>query len=254
MKRLSKKLLAFLLVVISVMALGACSSTKESADSSVDPAMQESIKAQVENILNTLNGLSDEDMEKYKEVDDSFTVSAVTAYEAVKDELGSYTSIGDVEIEEDGDVITATTTAAFEKATATVTLNIDAATYAMKSLGMDVNYTLAQNLQRAGLNTLMGVGIVFIVLVFLSFIISLFRFIGAAADKSMVSHEAPKPIPPAPIQAPAASAVQNSPEETDDTELVAVIAAAIAASENVPTDSFVVRSIRKVNKTKWHNA
>jgi len=184
-------------------------------------------------------------------VDDSFTVSAVTAYEAVKDELGTYTSIGDVEIEEDGDMITATTTAAFEQATATVTLNIDAATYAMQSLSMDVNYTLAQTLQRAGLNTLMGVGIVFVVLVFLSFIISLFRFIGAAADKSMVSHEAPKPIPPAPVQAPAA---QSTPEETDDTELVAVIAAAIAASENMSTDSFVVRSIRKVNKTKWRNA
>ena len=251
MKRLSKKLLAFLLVVISVMALSACSSTKESADSDVDPAMQESIKAQVENILNTLNGLSDEDIVNYKDVDDSFTVSAVTAYEAVKDELGTYTSIGDVEIEEDGDMITATTTAAFEQATATVTLNIDAATYAMQSLSMDVNYTLAQTLQRAGLNTLMGVGIVFVVLVFLSFIISLFRFIGAAADKSMVSHEAPKPIPPAPVQAPAA---QSTQEVTDDTELFAVIAAAIAASENMSTDSFVVRSIRKVNKTKWRNA
>ena len=217
MKRLSKKLLAFLLVVISVMALSACSSTKESADSDVDPAMQESIKAQVENILNTLNGLSDEDIVNYKDV-------------AVKDELGTYTSIGDVEIEEDGDMITATTTAAFEQATATVTLNIDAATYAMQSLSMDVNYTLAQTLQRAGLNTLMGVGIVFVVLLFLSFIISLFRFIGAAADKSMVSHEAPKPIPPAPVQAPAA---QSTPEETDDTELDAEIASAIAASENM---------------------
>lgn len=251
MKRLSKKLLAFLLVMISVLALSACSSTEESKDSGVDPAMQESIKTQVENILNTLNGLSDADVEKYKEVDDSFTVSAVTAYEAVKDELGTFTSIGDVAVEEDGDTITATTTATFEKATATVTLSIDASTYAMKSLGMDVNYTLAQNLQRAALNTVMGVGIVFLVLVFLSFIISLFRFIGAAADKSMVSHEAPKPIPPAPAQASAVPAFQ---EETDDTELVAVIAAAIAASENTSTDSFVVRSVRKVNKTKWRNA
>lgn len=251
MKRLSKKLLAFLLVVISVMALSACSSTEESKDSGVDSAMQESIKAQVENILNTLNGLSDEDIVNYKDVDDSFTVSAVTAYEAVKDELGAFTSIGDVVIEEESDTITATTTATFEKATATVILNIDGTTYAMKSLSMDVNYTLAQNLQRAGLNTLMGVGIVFIVLVFLSFIISLFKFIGAAADKSMVSHEAPKPIPPASVQAPT---VESALEETDDTELIAVIAAAIATAENTSTDSFVVRSIRKVNKTKWRNA
>lgn len=250
MKRLSKKLLAFLLVAISALTLCACGAAEEEKDSGMDPSLQESVKAQVENILNTLDGLSAEDMEKYKEVDDSFTVSAVTAYEAVKDELGAYTSIGDMEIETEKDTITATAVATFEKATATVTLNIDAETYAMKSLGMDVNYTLAQSLQRAGLNTMMGVGIVFVVLVFLSFVISLFRFIGAASDKSMVSNEAPKPIPPAPVQAPAAPAAA----ETDDTELIAVIAAAIAAAENTTTDSFVVRSIRKVNKTKWRNA
>ena len=86
-------------------------------------------------------------------------------------------------------------------------------------------------------------------LVFLSFVISLFRFIGAASDKSMVSNEAPKPIPPAPVQVPVQAAAQ-----TDDTELIAVIAAAIAAAENTTTDSFVVRSIKKVNKTKWRNA
>lgn len=249
MKRLSKRLLAFLLVVISVLTLCACGTTEESKDSGVDPSLQESIKAQVENILNTLNELSAEDMENYKEVDDSFTVSAVTAYESVKDELGSFTSIGEVEVETESDTITATTTATFEKSTATVTLSIDAATYAMKSLGIDVNYTLSQSLQRAGLNTLMGVGIVFCVLVFLSFVISLFRFIGAASDKSMVSNEAPKPIPPAPVQVPVQAAAQ-----TDDTELIAVIAAAIAAAENTTTDSFVVRSIKKVNKTKWRNA
>ena len=43
-------------------------------------------------------------------------------------------------------------------------------------------------------------------------------------------------------------------EMTDDLELVAVISAAIAASENTSTDSFVVRSIKKVNRSKWQRA
>ena len=39
---------------------------------------------------------------------------------------------------------------------------------------------------------------------------------------------------------------------TDDYELVAVIAAAIAASEGAAsTDGFVVRSIRRANTSKW---
>jgi hypothetical protein len=45
-------------------------------------------------------------------------------------------------------------------------------------------------------------------------------------------------------------------ELTGDSELVAVITAAIYASmqDSVPADGFVVRSIRKVNAKKWMNA
>ena len=39
-------------------------------------------------------------------------------------------------------------------------------------------------------------------------------------------------------------------EEVDDLELIAVITAAIAASENTSTDGLVVRSIRKVNSRR----
>ena len=60
---------------------------------------------------------------------------------------------------------------------------------------------------------------------------------------------APKAAPaPAPVQAPAEE------DLTDDLELVAVISAAIAASENTSTDSFVVRSIKKVNRSTWRRA
>ena len=43
-------------------------------------------------------------------------------------------------------------------------------------------------------------------------------------------------------------------ELSDDLELVAVIAAAIASYEGTSTDGFVVRSIRKANRNKWLNA
>ena len=54
---------------------------------------------------------------------------------------------------------------------------------------------------------------------------------------------------PAPVAAPVAEPVVE--DVTDDDELVAVIAAAIAASEGkTSTDGFVVRSIRKINRRK----
>ena len=41
---------------------------------------------------------------------------------------------------------------------------------------------------------------------------------------------------------------------TDDLELVAVITAAIAASENTSADGLVVRSIRRAPGNKWKRA
>ena len=60
---------------------------------------------------------------------------------------------------------------------------------------------------------------------------------------------------PAPTPAPVAAVPVQEENLTDDLELVAVIAAAIAASEGrTTTDGLVVRSIRKANKNKWQNA
>lgn len=42
--------------------------------------------------------------------------------------------------------------------------------------------------------------------------------------------------------------------ELRNLELVAVITAAIAASEGKSSDEFVVRSIKKVNKSRWQDA
>ncbi|MBO4696325.1 MAG: OadG family protein [Lachnospiraceae bacterium] len=104
----------------------------------------------------------------------------------------------------------------------------------------------AKVIERAGLNTALGIGIVFIMLILISTIISLLKLVNRPAKTA--------PVEKKPVSAPAPAA-----EETDDLELVAVIAAAICAYEQaqgnaVSPDSLVVRSIRKVNKSKWQNA
>lgn len=104
----------------------------------------------------------------------------------------------------------------------------------------------AKVMERAGLNTLLGIGIVFIMLVLISSIISLLKL-------------ANRPAKPAPVKNDPTPAPAPAEDETDDLELVAVIAAAICAYEQaqgnaVSPDSLVVRSIRKVNKSKWQNA
>ena len=115
----------------------------------------------------------------------------------------------------------------------------------------NVQYSIAENLQKAGMNTLLGMGTVFCILILISLIISLFGIIPKmeAAKKAKAKAQAPE-APAAPAAAPA---VVEEEDLSDDLELVAVIAAAIAAYEGSEDASgYVVRSIRK--SKKWLNA
>ena len=97
---------------------------------------------------------------------------------------------------------------------------------------------------KAGLNTLMGMGTVFAVLILIAVLISCFNFIPkiqAAFSKKDKKAEV------AADNAVAQIVENEAVQEEDDLELIAVIAAAIAASEGASsTDGYVVRSIRRI--------
>ena len=116
--------------------------------------------------------------------------------------------------------------------------------------------SLGELMKRAGLNTLMGMGTVFLVLILISVIIYFLGFIGKMQNKkTAVKQSKPETEKEASAQLPAEDTLAAETEDlTDDCELVAVIAAAIAASEGVPADSLVVRSIRRrVPPNQWKN-
>ncbi len=108
--------------------------------------------------------------------------------------------------------------------------------------------SLKQVMQKAGLNVLMGIGIVFFVLIIIMFVIMAFKPIFASnkiipAPKKDTANAETKSV-----SKPAPAAVSSKTEEnlTDDLELVAVIAAAIAASEGkTSTDGLYIRSIKR---------
>lgn len=118
-------------------------------------------------------------------------------------------------------------------------------------------YTMGEAMTKAALNTLLGMGSVFSVLVLIMIIIYLFGIIPkiqkASADKKAKKAAAKAENKAADTNA---NVVETETEElVDDYELVAVISAAIAAYEGSgSTDGFVVRSIRKSQSKKWQNA
>ena len=248
MNRKLKSLLAMICVLALTLTMSVCAFA---ADEVTDDEVA-NYKSAAETLISQIAGFSDEEIETYLAQNDAFTTATRESWKGVKDELGAYSSIVSQNVEKDGDVVTISTVAQFEKAKADVVLMLDLGQQMYTSMTYSVQYSLAANMQRAGMNTLMGIGIVFLMLVFLSFVIGLFKYIEKFQNvgKKKAAEEAPKAE-----EAPAPAIAQSEAADedfADDLELVAVISAAIAAYENTSGDSFVVRSIKKSNK--WHRA
>ena len=248
MNRKLKSLLAMVCVLSLTIAMSVCAFAADTVTE--DEAAN--YKSAAETLISQIAGFSDEEIENYLAQDDAFTTATMESWKSVKDELGAYSSIVSQDVEKDGDVVTISTVAQFEKAKADVVLMLDLGQQMYTSMTYSVQYSLAANMQRAGMNTLMGIGIVFLMLLFLSFVIGLFKYIEKFQNvgKKKAAEEAPKAE-----EAPAPAIAQSEAADedfADDLELVAVISAAIAAYENTSGDSFVVRSIKKSNK--WHRA
>ena len=248
MNRKLKSLLAMVCVLALTLAMSVCAFAADTVTE--DEAAN--YKSAAETLISQIAGFSDEEIENYLAQDDAFTTATMESWKSVKDELGAYSSIVSQDVEKDGDVVTISTVAQFEKAKADVVLMLDLGQQMYTSMTYSVQYSLAANMQRAGMNTLMGIGIVFLMLLFLSFVIGLFKYIEKFQNvgKKKAAEEAPKAE-----EAPAPAIAQSEAAEedfADDLDLVAVISAAIAAYENTSGDSFVVRSIKKSNK--WHRA
>ncbi len=121
----------------------------------------------------------------------------------------------------------------------------------------------------AGLNTILGMCVVLFMLVLICLLIFLLRYLNKGIDwwdmhvwEALRRNKKYAPAPaqnPAPVQAtPAPAPVKKAPAAAaapqavnPQLDLVAVITAAIAASEDVPADGIIIRSIRRSGKNNW---
>lgn len=270
--KIKKKFLSVLLMltcVISLTACGAEETNSEFQDVKIDYAEQRAsiaIDATVGLIENGYaNILSDYNNVELGDVfgsyvanygDSSFRAegkavrSAVDSFTEGLDAMGAIAEYGDAESVVKGDQIIVTIPVYGIDASGSVELIFSNDIYmVMKSCTLNLERTRGQLMAKAGLNTLIGMLTVFFVLILISLIISLFGFIPKIQEAFKKKPE------PSVASAPAPAAVPAEEEElADDTELVAVIAAAIAAYEGTSTDGFTVRSIKRANTRKWQKA
>ncbi|MBR1864932.1 MAG: OadG family protein [Lachnospiraceae bacterium] len=167
------------------------------------------------------------------------------------------------DVEESGENVVVTLEADYEKRAVELRFvyeedpssayNEGSAAYKLAEITTTPAYTTKEKMVKAGQNTLMGMGTVFIVLIFISLIIAQFERVNRFVEKLGRSSEGEDEDKPAEKEAVTVSSVESAVAGTDpmqDPQLVAVITAAVIAAGAAAggSDRLVVRSIKKAKR------
>ena len=225
----------------------------------------EDARAFAESLIFGLAEATEEEVDVLRDTGSDSIKIAIANWDAVKEELGNPVEIlsQDVTVSEDGKTYTVASDVKYDsladntKVTDTVELNVRTNEY---KIDFDVDYPMGKLFGEAALNTIMGIGIVFLVLLFLSWLIRNIHWIPDLVEKRSKKADAASPAQTrSETVVSRMNAAVDEGEIVNDGELIAVIASAIAAYEGttvekVMADGFVVRSIRKSNRENWLRA
>lgn len=236
---MKKKIFLIAALCIMMLGLSACSKT-DPTTVDYNGYSYDDLQSACQGTVQTLSSMSEEDKAYFLSSGDESIINLVNNWGELTEQYGAFVEFGDFTVTKSGKTITAEQIIQLSDRKAILTYVYKAHNMEVEGITVDAIYTTGEKMSKAGLNTIMGILIVFAVLILISLIISCFKFLSAVEKKSAPKEE-PKSSRPAPAPAPPVAV-----EETDDMELIAVIAAAVAAAEGrASTDGFVVRSIRR---------
>ena len=231
-----KKWLLVLGMITCMMGLTACAQTEEPEAF----LTQEEAELVAEENITAMNQIVTQGVQA--QLTEADEIAAVASWEAALKDMGSYEGIISTELNLKGGDGVMNTTVQGSQRNAIVEFVFDDNT--LTSITTNVQYSFGEVMEKAALNTLLGMGTVFIVLILISLIISGFGLISKVQDA--FSKKAKQEEMKAEAVDKTIAQIVEKEEMADDLELVAVIAAAIAASEGATsTDGFVVRSIKR---------
>ena len=230
------------------------------SEEKVSKTKRETLEQSAEVFIGSFSQMADEDLESFKTVSDfqlnyimmsnylpvtgENFLTIVNSWQAAEKECGEYVGHGDYVVEATNGGYEVSTEAEYEDRKATILFVFDE-NMNVESMDVSAKFSMGEILTKAGLNTLLGMGTVFAVLIFLAFLISLMQYIPVVMElftkkqKNMVNEFVDD------------DEEDEYADEEDDLELIAVITAAIAAQEGACTDDFVVRSIRRRTSNNW---
>ena len=249
---MKKWLITTLLVIACVFNLVACGSSDNSTASSEVELTQEQQQQWYDSASQFVLSMNDavQTGQAEAQMDDPVYGPAFSSWENALVDIGEIQGIEgkSCSFTKKEGMVTVTVKGSKHDADVVFTMASSDQGYSVTGITTNVVYSMNEKIQQAAMNTLLGMGTTFAVLILLALVIALFgKIVGGASNKTSTKSSAAVQAAPAP--AAAAPVIEEAEELTDDMELVAVIAAAVAAFEGKQsTDGFVVRSIRKARR------
>lgn len=241
-----------------LLAAAACLATALMAtpvSAALSDAEKEALAQNIHDYLTATFTMTEENKAELREAGGYYDI-VLDELEKTEEDTGALVSVGEVRLEETDTVINCTADVDFEGYDAEVVMTVNASTGYPQNFVVNVDYPLDVRMSEAGMNTVIGLVVVFAILFFLTGVIYLFRYIGRGSGQEKKTEK--KQAPPAhPTAAPAAAspavpAAAGTAGTEEDIELAIVLAAAIAmAEEEEPSgDGYVVRSVRKAGTSR----
>ena len=238
---MKKKLWMLVSVCLLAMCLGACTKTDPTTvdyNGMTYSDLEQGSQAIAQNLIS----VTDEQIEDYltqnAEKDDPIAYAQIKSFKEAKVDEGSFVKLGEFTPSLTNDTLTLNQEIVYENRSIMMTAVFDSDSMETQGITFDKVYSLGEKMSKAGMNTLMGIGTVFVILILISIIIYAFRIIPYLTEKKN------KKTAPAVNDVVEQIAIREE-QLQDDVELVAVISAAIAAATGNSTDGFVVRSIKR---------
>lgn len=234
---MKKKIFLIAVLCLCMLGLAACSKT-DPTTVDYNGYSYDDLQTNCQGTVQTLASMTDEDKQYYLENSTEIIANLITRWEDAVEEYGSFVDFGDFEITKSGKTLTAAQTLHMEDRDVILTYVYTYYSMELEDITIDGVYSVGEKMSTALMNTLMGMLVVFCVLIIISLIIYCFNIFPYLEKKKAAKSEPAKSDVVTQIEV-------REEQQTDDGELIAVIAAAIAAAEGTSTDGFVVRSIRR---------
>lgn len=239
---MKKKLALILSLCFILLTLGACGTDPKDVD--YNGVSYNQLQDYSANLISSLTGYSSSDLDSLLSDGSSLdekTSNMVQKWKETVADIGDYQGTGEFSVDKSGNTLTTDQILHFEKRDVDFQVVINYTDMSITGYSVEPVYSLGEKMEKAGMNTVISVCVVFAVLILISLIIYAFKIFPYLEKKKQEKSE------PSVAKDPVVTQIEQKEEQqlADDNELVAVIAAAIAASTGTSTSDFVVRSINR---------